>query len=168
MNVFSTIIELWKIPKWRSCMILGLYLLFFSAIFLYISFALKDTKESYQTSLEKFGSLKNYRYQIEINNEMIEGEVINSENIFTYQNQLYHEDKNNFIYPEILPYIDSSKIYEKLKNQTPYSKTEYEDSRVGKDYQLENEEIITVEKENKIYQVTIILSNLEFEIIYEY
>ena len=89
-------------------------------------------------------------------------------NIFTYQNQLYHEDKNNFIYPEILPYIDSSKIYEKLKNQTPYSKTEYEDSRVSKDYQLENEKIITVEKENKIYQVTIILSNLEFKIIYEY
>lgn len=164
----SLLKELWKDPKKHAFLVLGLYVLFFFCIYLYIMISTntRSQKPIYQTPVQKLNTMTHYQYQIDINDEIIKGIVVDDKNTFFYQEEEYTYQEG-VPYEKIVYYANTKNIYHLIHNQEIYSKTEYNDQRISKVYKLDHLEIITYELTEQIYQIEVKTEQDEFIITYQ-
>lgn len=147
------IIELWNNPRYRSILILGLYIIFFAVIIASIkskqSFSPIDTTK--KDVMEVYQEMNNYKYNATIESESMQtliGHVYNDRQIITfngnnyYYNSVYLYKQEENIYTQIsgqLLEFEIWRITPKLigslvENGTFESKTEYADGKVSNTY----------------------------------
>lgn len=146
-KIFKKLHEYWQIPRYRSLITLGLYLLFFATIILYANImnGISDNKEEkYIDPLTIFKNMNNYEYNYEIN---ISSDELSSYTIsgIRYQEQDNFQimNSNFYIRDNIIYSLDSTKditdmikidlllirpnyIYEFLNRSTSKNKIEYQ------------------------------------------
>ena len=162
---------IFKNPRYRSILILVLYFLFFSVIIL-ISKSNSDSRtiEEKIDPIDEFKSKQNYQFKVEIDNDEFEGYYSDDKITFIYNDvdYVYENDElepSEFIYSEILKYIDTSYIYEIIEKQEIYSKTEYNNSTTSTTYLIDDIEI-SIYESTKIYEVDVKINDNLYKIIY--
>lgn len=99
-------IELWNIPRYRSLLILGLYIIFFTVVIASVrskNSSIDYTSNKKMSIIQNFEQMNNYQVKVTIQNEpdrTLISRVYNNRQIITYNNKNY--------------YYDGSKLYEKL------------------------------------------------------
>lgn len=171
-DFISKLKKIWKDPKGHALLVLGGYAVFFGSIFLYLYVASHNQIEEpiYFNAIQKLNQMNDYNYQLEINDEIIEGHILDDNNTFFYNNQEYIDNesiKPNFKYQEIIKYANAKIVYNLIENIELESKTEYKNGSIGKKYISEEIEITTYELNNEIYEIEIVLLDNTFKIIYD-
>lgn len=165
IEIFKSI---WSVPRYRSLIILGIYILFFGSIIAYSKSISSNEPNSIETKtpLEQMALKQDYKFSISINDEIFEGSK--NQNIVKINEE--EIDLNNintsFEYSEILKYLDLNYLYNLVKTEEIFSRTEYKDSSVSENYKLENEEITLYEKSNQIYQFEVKINDKIYLIIF--
>lgn len=188
-NVWQTIRELWKIPRYHALMVIGLYFLFFAIIFLILSFRKIDTPKEIitKTTFENYQEMLNYEYTYTLkgikNNvpfeDKIKGIYYHNKNTFEYLHNTYEiKDKNIYLKEEkienlfdfdiihlepihILSYLEESIDKEIVKNVVKYN-----DRTIKTEYKIQNLKentfltILIYEKNNFIYQIELDVTDL--------
>lgn len=186
--------ELWKIPRYKALIQLGLYLLFFTITFgfMYLIGIISGNKETIaiKTPLENYKEMVNYEYtyNIKINNidNNITGTKYNDKNEFKYLNNEYYinnklvyskktnEQIDKLINFDIL-FLDQNNLFDLMTNysinnkKTVYnnnnSKTEYTIS-----YNSNEINMTTYIEDNYINKITISFidkTDINIEIVYD-
>ena len=155
---FTKLREYWKIPRYRSIIILGLYILGFASVFLYSSIANSNVTNYEEESVDPLTNLSimdNYEYSYEVvamTSNGLSGYEINgirydnTDNFSILGNDFYIKDE--VIYSKVAD-VDINKtvhfdlmmlrpddIYEYLKASTLINKIEYETGEIKSIYEL--------------------------------
>ena len=165
-SIFELLKAIWKNKRYRSIAIFFIYIIFFTIIILMSKVSNNKPVETVKTPLEKFYNQTNYKFTVEVNEEQFNGVFEDNELIIVYNDIVY--DKNNlndFIYQDILPYLENKYIYELVKNKEPYSKTEYSDNKKCTTYLIDEVEIEVYEND-KIYEIDIKTNDIVYKIMY--
>lgn len=163
---------IWKNPRYHAMIELGLFFLFFFGIFLFVKMSPSNEKVTDKSTLEQFRDKASYQFEIEINNEIINGSYINNVITFNYQDidYVYENDviePSEFIYTNILKYLDNKYIYDLILDKEVYSKTEYNDGMISKLYKLDDIDINIYELNNEIIKIEVSNDAYAFKIMYE-
>ncbi|MDD3340924.1 MAG: hypothetical protein PHN72_01815 [Bacilli bacterium] len=165
--------ELWAIPRYKSLMKLGLYLLFFTCIFLFIDF--KDKDELYQNKLPKkatLDTLVNYEYQTNITYLLttdepiktvhVRGKRYNNKQSITVEETgdvYYVENSHYYLAPTMVEstplFFDFEKITPKqlsgyIEKATLNATTQYADKKIVKTYLLPISTFASLYKEETV------------------
>ena len=166
-NIIEIIKLIWNNKRYRSLVILFIYVLFFGIIVL-LSKASSEVKtnEKKLSPLEQFYNHTSFSFEVEINEERFNGVYVNDKLLINYNEVEYNEENiNEFMYQDILLYINNKYIYETIKDKKPYSKTEYNDNKTSITYIIDEVEIEVYEND-KIYQINITIDDNTYKIIY--
>ena len=122
------------------------------------------------TPMQQFSEKYDYDFKIKVDDKDIIGHysmdliTFNYEGVeYTYENSVL--TPNEFEYNEIIDYLDTSHIYELIKDKDIYSKTEYNDSSISTTYKIDDVEISLYELK-EIYEVDIKINDKIYKITY--
>lgn len=173
IKVFKTI---WSNPIYKTLIFFGFYFVFFLVIYLmsvgYSSNSKVVIKKSNEDKKINFYNLNNYDFTININNENINGSFNDNIITLTYQNINYTYENDiitpdDFLYLDILPFLNNKNLYNLLNDKKYYSKTEYQNGTLLKEYHIDDMVISTLE-DTDLKQINVIINNNNYLIDYEY
>lgn len=150
------IIELWNNPRYRSLLVLGLYVIFFAVIIASINSSTPNISNNSNNKIDIIGTYKkmdNYRYKAIIKNENEEiliGDVYENKHKITYDNNsyyynnvyLYKQEENKYkVFNDKLFEFEIWRLTPSLINDLKQkgnfeSKTEYTDGKVANTYKI--------------------------------
>ncbi|MBQ9318651.1 MAG: hypothetical protein IJR82_03380 [Bacilli bacterium] len=180
--------ELRKDPKKKSIMLIILYGIFFTFVFIYVKVnqnqstpIIEDNKGNEPVIQEKTDIVSGYEYKVllEMDNNIIniEGTFYNNDQLFSINNKKYYL-KNNQIYlsedntiVEKLDYPLSKLLYDNInkinKDYQYESKTEYKDNNIKYVYIISNEEIAKLFNEDITTNGNVIINIYKKDYIYK-
>lgn len=158
-KLFKKIREYWKIPRYRSLMTLGLYLLFFAVILLYIhfmSFFDNPIEEKQEVNaVLTLATMDNYEYYYEIDSVGLLGTSsytisgiryedqdnfkIGNDSFYVQDNIIYSVDENKQITDIVqidLLLLRPNQIYEFLRNSMSANRIEYQNGEAKVTYSI--------------------------------
>lgn len=153
-------LELWKNPRYRSLIILGMYIIFFTLVISSIDTSSNDYEESKKVDVMKeYSMMNNYSSKIIIKNELEENIDIkvnkndylinyNNENYYYNTVKLYKQNEDNYTRTEtnILDFevwkFTPKFISDLIEKGTFNSKTEYADGTIANTYLVKIEDFI--------------------------
>lgn len=158
-KLLKKIREYWKIPRYRSLMTLGLYLLFFAVILLYIhfmSFFDNPIEEKQEVNaVLTLATMDNYEYYYEIDSVGLLGTSsytisgiryedqdnfkIGNDSFYVQDNIIYSVDENKQITDIVqidLLLLRPNQIYEFLRNSTSANRIEYQNGEAKVTYSI--------------------------------
>ena len=185
---FKKFNELRKDPKKKSIMLIILYGIFFTFVFIYVKVnqnqstpIIEDNKGNEPVIQEKTDIVSGYEYKVllEMDNNIIniEGTFYNNDQLFSINNKKYYL-KNNQIYlsedntiVEKLDYPLSKLLYDNInkinKDYQYESKTEYKDNNIKYVYIISNEEIAKLFNEDITTNGNVIINIYKKDYIYK-
>lgn len=152
-------LELWNIPRYRSLLILALYVIFFTVIIASVRTKndFSDYNPPIKNVMEEYRNLDNYEYIATITNEdtkTLVGKVYKEKQIIFFDNNNYYFDgtmyKKNDSYikneDKLLEFdvwkMNPLFISDLVEMGTLDSKTEYSDETISKTYKIDVKEFI--------------------------
>ena len=171
IDIFKTI---WENPRYKALFILSLYLIFFTGIILFYKMSpskeIKQKVENTLTPLQEFKEKYDYDFKVEVDDKILVGHY--SMNLITFDyNGINYSYENNvltpseFEYSDIIEYLDTSYIYDLIKDRDIYSKTEYSNNTKSTTYIVDDVEISLYESK-EIFEVDIKINNKLYKITY--
>ncbi len=185
---FGTIKTLWKNPRGRSLLQIGLYALFFGVLFLLLN--IQTSSKISDTVEEQYERWNQYHYVMTIENENkiyhISGSKMKEETFLVEeQNQTYQiidemivDENNNIVSTFNWNLFSPRKLSSFIKNGTINSTTSYKDGSKQIEYEMECNlwnpslegicQFKTIQKEDCIVQVILnVMDSYDIEIQYE-
>ena len=151
--------------RYRSILILGLYIIFFTVVIVISKTPVKE--EVKLSSIDIFKNMQEFNFKVEVDDNYFTG-YYEKENItINYKNVEYQIDTlpDDFEYQEIIDYINPNYIYNLIKNKDYDSQTKYKDNSISKNYIIDDVDLSLYENE-KIYQIVIKINNKTYKITY--
>lgn len=153
-NIYiSKFIELWNVPRYRSLLMLGIYIIFFAIVIAAVDTNTQTNvdKISKVDILDEYSSMESYKYKAVIENEKIEtliGRVSGNKQMITfneenyYYNNIYLYKQDNDLYKQLSEQIIDFEIWRMtpsfinslIKRGKFDSKTEYSDGIIANTY----------------------------------
>ena len=165
MKIIEIIKIIFQNKRYRACLYLFLYFIFFAIIFLITRTPSNNNMDKKLTPIELFEQEKVYNETIFINDDFLYISVDNNLITYTYNGIPYDELPLDFKYSEILPYLKKEYIINKIKNIEYDSITNYKDGKEEKTYIIDEATISIIEKEI-IIEIDIKINNNLYKIMY--
>lgn len=177
---FHKLKELWKNPRGHALMEIGIYLLFFGILFLFLN--IKSAPKVYNTVESKYENLDTYAYTMKIETEnqiyQIKGNrQINEFLILEETGEIYQilehqivDSSGNMASAFDWNFFSPKQLSSFIKNGTVNATTNYKDGSKKVEYEMEcnlwNSDVTgicqleTIQKEEEIVQVTLAVQDL--------
>lgn len=189
VGLFKKISEYWGIPRYRALIKLGLYLIFFGLIFLYLEVMslLSSGSSSIEDvdALDKFKTMNNYEYNyvletnildkvytVDVNGLRYDGKDLFEVSNYDYyvENSIIYSDNHSVDITEVLP-VDllmfrPENLYSKLENSIDREVVEYQNGDKKVMYKIPVHEFNVgflqgINVDNEVVQITTYESNNE-------
>ncbi len=166
----SKIKELFKNDRYRSLIILGLYLIFFLFIILLAKLAPKSPIVEDNKTIQKIDVNDKYDFEISVKDSKITGsydysfiKLIYNDTTYEYSNEIILPE--DFPYMDILKFIDKKYVFDLIKDKDIYSTTEFSDNSKASTYLIDDVEITTYDK--TLSKCDIKINDVTYKITYK-